>query len=105
MFVGTPLGIIAATHHNGIADRICMFLALFGVSIPAFWLALMLVLVFCVNLGWLPTSGVDNGVLSLILPCIANSFAGIASQARHTRSSPRPSACCWARWWATSAAG
>ena len=63
VFVGTPLGIIAATHHNGIADRICMFLALFGVSIPAFWLALMLVLVFCVNLGWLPTSGVDGGVL------------------------------------------
>ncbi|MGN1368837.1 MAG: ABC transporter permease [Aristaeellaceae bacterium] len=87
VFVGTPLGIIAATHHNGIADRICMFLALFGVSIPAFWLALMLVLVFCVNLGWLPTSGVDAGVVSLILPCLANSFAGIASQARHTRSS------------------
>ena len=43
IFVGTPLGITAATHHNGIADRICMFLALLGVSIPAFWLALMLV--------------------------------------------------------------
>ena len=72
IFVGTPLGITAATHHNGIADRIYMFLALLGVSIPAFWLALMLVLIFAVNLGWLPTSGVANG---------------IASQARHTRSS------------------
>jgi peptide/nickel transport system permease protein len=40
-----------------------------------------------VNLGWLPTSGVANGIASFILPCIANSFAGIASQARHTRSS------------------
>lgn len=87
VFVGTPLGIAAATHHNGIADRICMFLALLGVSIPAFWLALMLVLIFAVNLGWLPTSGVSNGIASFILPCIANSFAGIASQARHTRSS------------------
>ena len=80
IFVGTPLGITAATHHNGIADRICMFLALLGVSIPAFWLALMLVLIFAVNLGWLPTSGVSNGIASFILPCIAN-------QARHTRSS------------------
>jgi len=87
IFVGTPLGIMAATHHNGIADRICMFLALSGVSIPAFWLALMMVLAFAVNLGWLPVQGVDNGLFSYILPCIANSFAGIASQARHTRSS------------------
>ena len=87
VFVGTPLGIAAATHHNGVADRICMLLALVGVSIPAFWLALMLVLIFAVNLNWLPTSGVDNGLLSFIMPCIANSFAGIASQARHTRSS------------------
>ena len=87
VFVGTPLGIAAATHHNGVADRICMLLALVGVSIPAFWLALMLVLIFAVNLNWLPTSGVDNGLLSFIMPCIANSFEGIASQARHTRSS------------------
>lgn len=87
VFVGTPLGIMAATHHNGIADRICMFLALGGVSIPAFWLALMMVLAFSVRLGWLPVQGVDQGLASYILPCIANSFAGIASQACHTRSS------------------
>ena len=72
VFVGTPLGIAAATHHNGVADRICMLLALVGVSIPAFWLALMLVLIFAVNLNWLPTSGVDNGLFSFIMPCIAN---------------------------------
>lgn len=87
VFIGTPLGIMAATHHNGIADRICMFLALGGVSIPAFWLALMMVLAFSVRMGLLPVQGVDQGLASFILPCIANSFAGIASQARHTRSS------------------
>ena len=87
VFIGTPLGIMAATHHNGLWDRVSMFLALVGVSIPAFWLALMLVLIFAVNLGWLPTSGISNGLSSFILPCIANSFAGIATQARHTRSS------------------
>lgn len=84
--VGTPLGIVAATHRNGIADRICMFVALLGVSIPAFWLALMLVVVFAVNLGWLPTYGV-GGIEYFILPCLANCFAGIATQARQTRSS------------------
>ena len=87
ILVGTPLGIMAATHHNGISDRVSMFIALVGVSIPAFWLALMMVLLFSVNLGWLPTQGVDQGIRSYILPCIANSFAGIATQARHTRSS------------------
>ncbi len=86
VFVGTPLGIMAATHRNGVADRICMFIALLGVSIPAFWLALMLVVVFAVNLGWLPTYGV-GGIEYFILPCVANCFAGIATQARQTRSS------------------
>lgn len=86
VLVGTPLGIMAATHRNGVADRICMFIALLGVSIPAFWLALMLVVVFAVNLGWLPTYGVD-GIEYFILPCVANCFAGIATQARQTRSS------------------
>lgn len=86
VLVGTPLGIMAATHRNGVADRICMFIALLGVSIPAFWLALMLVVVFAVNLGWLPTYGV-GGIEYFILPCVANCFAGIATQARQTRSS------------------
>lgn len=84
--IGTPLGIMAATHRNGTADRISMFIALLGVSIPAFWLALMLVVVFSVNLAWLPAYGVGS-IKYYILPCIANCFAGIATQARQTRSS------------------
>ena len=84
--IGTPLGITAAVHQNGIADRICMIIALAGVSIPGFWLAMMLVLFFSVKLGWLPPYGV-GGLQYFILPCIANAFAGIASQARQTRSS------------------
>lgn len=84
--IGTPLGIVAATHRNGIADRICMFVALLGVSIPGFWLALMMVVVFAVNLGWLPAYGI-GGIEYYIMPCIANCFAGIATQARQTRSS------------------
>jgi len=63
-----------------------MFLALFGVSMPSFWMGLMLVLLFSLKLGWLPASGI-GGIHYFILPAIANSFGGIATQARQTRSS------------------
>jgi len=84
--IGIPLGIIAAVDHNGWGDRISMFIALFGVSMPSFWVALMLVLFFSVRLGWLPPYGI-GGPQYYILPCIALSFPGIATQARQTRSS------------------
>lgn len=86
VLIGTPLGIVAATHRNGFADRFCMMVALLGVSIPGFWLALMMVVVFSVQLGWLPAYGV-GGIEYFILPCLANCLAGIATQARQTRSS------------------
>jgi ABC-type dipeptide/oligopeptide/nickel transport system permease component len=86
VFVGTPLGIIAAVNRNGLGDRLSMFIALFGVSMPNFWIALMLVLLFSVKLGWLPPYGI-GGIQYYILPCIANAFPGIATQARQTRSS------------------
>ncbi len=84
--VGTPLGIIAAVNRNGLGDRLSMFIAMFGISMPNFWLALMLVLFFSVRLGWLPPYGM-GGLQFYILPCIANAFPGIATQARQTRSS------------------
>jgi len=86
ILVGIPLGILAAVKHNGWGDRIAMFIALFGVSMPNFWIALMLVLFFSVRLGWLPPYGL-GGPEHYILPCIANAFPGIATQARQTRSS------------------
>jgi ABC-type dipeptide/oligopeptide/nickel transport system permease component len=86
IFIGIPLGIIAAVDQNGWGDRIAMFIALFGVSMPNFWVALMLVLFFAVRLGWLPPYGI-GGIEYYILPCIANAFPGIATQARQTRSS------------------
>jgi ABC-type dipeptide/oligopeptide/nickel transport system permease component len=86
IFVGVPLGIIAAVNQNGWGDRLSMFIALFGVSMPNFWIALMLVLLFSVKLGWLPPYGI-GGFKYYILPCIANAFPGIATQARQTRSS------------------
>jgi len=86
IIVGIPLGVTAAVHHNGIADRLCMFFALLGVSVPSFWLGLLLVLLFSLKLGLLPAYGV-GGLQYFIMPCVANAFAGIATQARQTRSS------------------
>jgi len=86
ILIGTPLGIIAAVNRNGWGDRLSMFIAMFGISMPNFWLALMLILFFSVKLGWLPPYGI-GGLKYYILPCIANAFPGIATQARQTRSS------------------
>jgi ABC-type dipeptide/oligopeptide/nickel transport system permease component len=84
--VGTILGVTAAVHQNGWADRLCMLIALIGTSVPGFWLALMLVLLFSLQLGWLPAYGV-GGAKYFILPAFAGSLSGIALQARQTRSS------------------
>jgi peptide/nickel transport system permease protein len=86
VLVGVTLGVNAAAHQNGWGDRLCMLLALTGVSMPSFWVALMLVLLFALKLGVLPASGI-GGIQYYILPAIANSFGGIATQARQTRSS------------------
>lgn len=85
--LGIPLGIIAATHQNRWQDTGSMLVALIGLAIPNFWLALMLVLVFSVNLGWLPSMGIDNGIFSYILPAISGCMTSFATCARQTRSS------------------
>lgn len=86
MVVGIPLGVLAAVKQNRPADRISMVLSLAGVSMPNFWLALMLVLLFSVKLKWLPPSGFGS-LKYYILPSLAGALGGIAGQARQTRSS------------------
>jgi peptide/nickel transport system permease protein len=86
MIVGIPLGVNAAVHHGGAWDSASMVLALIGVSMPSFWVALLLILVFALHLGWLPPVGYTS-IRHYILPCIANSFSSLAMQARQTRSS------------------
>ncbi|MBS6646673.1 MAG: ABC transporter permease [Clostridiaceae bacterium] len=88
--LGIPLGIMAATHQNRWQDHVSMVLALIGVAIPNFWLALLLVLLFSVKLGWLPAMGIGTGIAGLkyyILPAIANCAGALANCARQTRSS------------------
>ena len=84
--IGIPLGIIAAVHQNGWGDRISMIIALLGVSIPTFWLALMFVILFSVKLEWLPASGIGTW-RHYILPMVSLCFGGVATQARQSRSS------------------
>lgn len=55
--IGIPLGVTAAVHQNGWGDRISMIIALLGVSIPTFWLAMLFVLLFSLKLGWFPEIG------------------------------------------------
>jgi peptide/nickel transport system permease protein len=86
MFIGVPLGVNAAVHQGGMWDSVSMVVALAGVSMPAFWVALLLILLFSLHLGWLPSVGYIS-VKHYILPCIANSFSSLAMQARQTRSS------------------
>lgn len=84
--LGTPLGIVAGTHPHSIRDRISMLVSLVGISMPRFWLALLLVICFSVNLKWLPSQGL-GGFEYYILPCASAGFMTLAMQARHTRSS------------------
>lgn len=85
--LGVPLGIIAATHQNRWQDSASMLVALVGVAIPNFWLALLLILFFSVNLGWFPPMGIDDGIKSYILPAVSGCMTSFATCARQTRSS------------------
>ncbi len=82
-----PLGILAATKHGSLTDNASMVAALLGLSMPNFWLGLMLIIVFSLNLGWLPSSGFKDGFRSLILPAITIGTGLMATLTRTTRSS------------------
>ncbi|MEN6313380.1 MAG: ABC transporter permease [Clostridiaceae bacterium] len=84
--LGIIFGIISATKQYSIIDKITTALALVGVSMPNFWLGMMLIIVFAVNLRWLPPSGF-NTAASWILPTITLSCVGVAQLTRMTRSS------------------
>lgn len=69
IFIALPLGVISAVKRNSILDHVVRFVALWGVSMPNFWLALLLILCFGVLLGWFPTCGFGS-VKHLILPAL-----------------------------------
>ena len=83
---GVPLGIVASVHQYTWKDNASMFAALIAASMPGFWIAQMMSLLFALKLGWLPATGVDSWTC-YILPVVANAIGGLAAMARQTRSS------------------
>lgn len=93
--VAVPLGVVAAHNQYSIFDRASMMISMAGASVPVYWFGLLLIGIFAITLGWLPTSGMYNprvpgglGDLSahLLLPAIAAALVPLAVIARMTRS-------------------
>jgi peptide/nickel transport system permease protein len=84
--VGIPCGILSAIKQYSIFDTIAMVLAMIGLSMPVFWLGLLLILLFSVQLKLLPSSGFDT-FKAMILPSLALSAQAISMVTRMTRSS------------------
>ena len=85
LLIALPLGITAARRRGTLIDGASMITAMIGVSMPSFWLALLLIILFSSKLGILPSGG-DNGFASLIMPAIALGTSQAGSLTRITRS-------------------
>jgi len=85
LVLAVPAGIYAAVHRGGMLDRLLMAGALIGQAMPIFWLGIMLITLFSVRLGWLPTSG-RGSLAQLIMPSVTLSTYVMALLARLTRS-------------------
>ncbi len=83
--ISVPLGIYTALHENTWKDTLATVVALFGVSMPNFWLGLMLIILFSLKLGWLPSGGTGS-FRYLILPAVTVGLSLAALLTRTTRS-------------------
>jgi peptide/nickel transport system permease protein len=83
---GILIGTLSAVKAGGIADRITTMIALGGQAIPSFWIAILMMMLFSVELGWLPTSGKGDW-RTFIMPAVALSWYSMAALTRMTRSS------------------
>ena len=82
---GLPLGIVAALNRGSIIDNLATGVSVFGFVVPQFWLAIVLIIIFSVHLGWLPTSGTGSWK-HIILPAFTLSLGLVATVARMSRS-------------------
>ena len=83
--IATPLGILAAVKQNSMADSIIVVFTMIGASVPNFWLALMLIQWFAIDLHWVP-SLYDGSIKSWILPIISVTFGSVAQTTRGVRT-------------------
>src|SRR5215218_4159043 len=87
ILVGVPLGFVAALKPGSFADTISMVVAVSGLSMAKFWLGLLLMYLFALKLGWLPSFGYgDGGLRYIVLPAVALGVAPLALLARTTRA-------------------
>ena len=87
ILVGVPLGFVAALRPGGIVDTVAMVVAVSGLSIAKFWLGLVLMYLFALKLGWLPSFGYgDGGLKYLLLPAVTLGVSPMALFARTTRA-------------------
>jgi peptide/nickel transport system permease protein len=86
---GVLLGAVSATHPDTLFDRVGKVLAILGQSMPVFWVGILLILLFTVYLGWLPSAGgIDRlGLKGLILPAVTLGWLFVAAHMRIVRSS------------------
>lgn len=84
--LGFGLGLVSALKRNSVLDTLSMMVALFGVSVPVFWLALLLIMLFAVRLEWLPATS-QSGLRDLVLPTVSLALLSAATLARLVRSS------------------
>ncbi len=81
-----PLGIIAALRPGGLSDRATVVVSLIGLSVPQFWLGLLLIVLFSVQLGWLPTSGIATPAHA-VMPVVTMALPALARLVMIVRSS------------------
>jgi peptide/nickel transport system permease protein len=84
--LGVPLGFVAALKPGSLADTLSMVVAVSGLSLPKFWLGLLLMYLFALKLGWLPSFGYGSDPRYLVLPAVALGVAPLALLARTTRA-------------------
>lgn len=100
MAVAIPLGVLAAVHKDSLFDRLTSVFVFIGFAMPTFWLALLLMIFFGVQLGWLPISGLRSLnyeymtpwaafvdlVRHLVMPVLLSAFGGLAGLSRYMRA-------------------
>lgn len=85
LIVGMVMGVLSAIHRNGIIDFAARFIGLFGISMPAFWTGILLLLLFSVHLGWFPAMG-SEGWKTLVLPGLTLGLVGAGFIVRMVRN-------------------
>ncbi|WP_102225705.1 ABC transporter permease [Acidimangrovimonas sediminis] len=85
LVLAIPMGVIAAMRPNSIVDRLALLIAVMGQAIPSFWLGLLLIVAFSINLGWLPASGTDSWQ-NFVLPTIVLGYYAAPAIMRLTRA-------------------